>query len=67
MCLIDSLSLARSYRVSGQLDNAIPLLEVTLAASERILGTDHPNTLIYRNNLTGAVIAANRANEIAKR
>lgn len=33
---------------------AIPLYEATLAARERVLGQEHPDTLILRNNLAAA-------------
>ncbi|MET9246199.1 tetratricopeptide repeat protein [Nonomuraea sp. NPDC003709] len=42
-------------RAAGELSRAIPLYEATLANSERVLGSDHPNTLISRNNLAGAI------------
>ena len=47
-------NLASVYLDSGQPDKATPLLEETLTASERILGTDHPNTLMTRSNLASA-------------
>ena len=40
---------------------AIPLLEQTLAALERVLGPDHPHTLNSRNNLAAAYRAADQA------
>jgi len=33
-----------AYRDAGRTAKAIPLLERTLADSERVLGADHPNT-----------------------
>ncbi len=38
----------------GQLGEAIPLYEQTLADRERVLGADHPDTLTSRNNLADA-------------
>jgi hypothetical protein len=49
--------------VAGRLDEAIPLLEHTLADSERILGAEHPNTLGARNNLANAYRSAGRLGE----
>ncbi|ESP95707.1 nephrocystin (plasmid) [Streptomyces sp. GBA 94-10 4N24] len=37
---------------------AIPLYERTLADSERVLGPDHPDTLLSRHNLAGAYESA---------
>ena len=45
---------------AGRLEQAIPLLERTLADCERILGPDHPDTLASRNNLAAAYQAAGR-------
>ena len=42
---------------------AIPLLERTLADSERVLGARHPDTLTTRNNLAMAYRAAGRTTE----
>ena len=44
----------------GDLDEAIPLYERTLADRERVLGADHPDTLTSRNNLAGAYESAGR-------
>jgi tetratricopeptide (TPR) repeat protein len=52
--LITRLSLTRSYSDAGRINEAIPLLEDTLVAFERVLGPDHPNTLASRNNLAHA-------------
>ncbi len=38
----------------GQLEEAIPLLELTLADRERVLGQTHPATLTSRINLAAA-------------
>jgi hypothetical protein len=40
-----------AYAFAGNLNRAIPLLEQTLVARERILGTDHPVTRGTRDNL----------------
>ncbi|MBO3748871.1 tetratricopeptide repeat-containing protein [Streptosporangiaceae bacterium NEAU-GS5] len=42
----------------ADLRRAVPLLRQTLSDRERILGTDHPNTLTSRNNLASAYQAA---------
>jgi Tetratricopeptide repeat len=44
-------SLARAYRETGRIADAVPLVERNLAAEERLLGADHPSTLALRNNL----------------
>ncbi|MFD0338926.1 tetratricopeptide repeat protein [Streptomyces sp. NPDC127117] len=41
-------------RQAGQSARAIPLLSVTLAQYEQVLGETHPDTLISRNNLADA-------------
>jgi hypothetical protein len=38
----------------GRVDEAVTLYERTLADRQRILGVDHPDTLISRNNLANA-------------
>ncbi|HTP16652.1 MAG TPA: tetratricopeptide repeat protein [Streptosporangiaceae bacterium] len=43
---------------AGRLGQAIPLYEHTLADRERVLGSDHPQTLTSRNNLAYAYKAA---------
>ena len=48
---------------AGRLDQAIPLYEQNLADSLRILGPDHPNTKIFRNNLASAYQAAGRSED----
>jgi hypothetical protein len=40
-----------TYRAAGRAAEAIPLHQQTLAAFERVLGPDHPDTLASRNNL----------------
>ncbi|MBO4257160.1 tetratricopeptide repeat protein [Streptomyces griseorubiginosus] len=47
----------------GDLGQAIPLYERTLADSERVLGADHPDTLLSRNNLAGAYAQAGRIDD----
>ncbi|MFI6300089.1 tetratricopeptide repeat protein [Nonomuraea sp. NPDC050790] len=47
-------NLASAYRESGDLGQAVPLLEATLTDSERVLGPDHPHTLGSRTNLASA-------------
>ncbi|WP_344951718.1 tetratricopeptide repeat protein [Sphaerisporangium flaviroseum] len=42
----------------ADLGRAIPLLEQTLAEREQVLGHDHPDTLVSRNNLAQAYQAA---------
>ncbi len=44
-------NLASLYQAKGDYDKALPLLEQTLAVSERVLGAEHPGTLTSRNNL----------------
>ncbi|MCG5437695.1 tetratricopeptide repeat protein, partial [Micromonospora foliorum] len=41
----------------------LPLYEATLAAYERVLGDEHPDTLTSRNNLAYAHKAAGRLSE----
>ena len=55
--------LALAYRAAGRLDDAIPLLEHTLAARDRILGETHRATLGSRNNLAEAYGAAGRLDD----
>jgi tetratricopeptide (TPR) repeat protein len=44
-------------------DEAIPLYELTLTDAERVLGPDHPQTLMSRNNLAAAYELAGRLDE----
>lgn len=55
--------LAGVYQEAGRLTDALPLFEATLAARERILGPDHPDTLTSRNNLATAYQDAGRLTE----
>jgi hypothetical protein len=48
-------NLAAAYE-SGQPDRAIQLYEANLTERERVLGPDHPSTLISRTNLAGALL-----------
>ena len=50
-------SLAAAQFADGQLTEAIPLLQRTLADSERYLGPDHPMTRTVRENLEAATRA----------
>ena len=53
-------TLARAYRETGRVAEAIPLFEQTLAGRERVLGPDHPDTMRTRNNLAAAFREAGR-------
>jgi tetratricopeptide (TPR) repeat protein len=53
--------LARAYRGTGRVADAVPLVEQVLAARERLFGTDDPRTLASRNNLASAYRATGRA------
>jgi hypothetical protein len=44
----------QSWRVGKEEGESIALYERTLAAQGRVLGADHPDTLISRNDLAGA-------------
>ncbi|WP_327660904.1 MULTISPECIES: tetratricopeptide repeat protein [unclassified Streptomyces] len=53
------LNCAAAYRqVQGSPVAAVPALERALDTRERVLGSDHPHTLISRNNLAYAYAAA---------
>ncbi|SDN88753.1 tetratricopeptide repeat protein, partial [Lentzea jiangxiensis] len=43
-----------AYESVGDLGRAVPLYEATLTDRERVLGPDHPSTLMSRNNLAYA-------------
>ncbi|WP_173267813.1 tetratricopeptide repeat protein, partial [Streptomyces pacificus] len=51
-------NLAGAYSSAGDLGRAVPLYEQTLADRVRVLGEDHPDTLVSRNNLAGAYSSA---------
>ena len=53
--------LARAYRETGRVADAIPLVEQVLAARERLFGGSDPRTLASRNNLASAYRATGRA------
>jgi hypothetical protein len=46
--------LASAYGSAGRVGEAIGLYEATLADCERVLGSDHPTTVIVRDNLAAA-------------
>jgi tetratricopeptide (TPR) repeat protein len=52
--------LARAYRETGRVADAVPLVEQVLAARERLFGADDPRTLASRNNLASAYRATGR-------
>jgi Tetratricopeptide repeat len=47
-------NLALAYQAAGRVGEAIPLFEQGLAATERVLGTEHPTTATIRTNLAEA-------------
>jgi hypothetical protein len=49
--LIARNNVAMAYRDAGRSVEAIPLLERALADCERVLGANHPNTKVVRENL----------------
>jgi tetratricopeptide (TPR) repeat protein len=53
--------LARAYRETGRIADAIPLVEQVLATRERLFGGSDPRTLASRNNLASAYRATGRA------
>lgn len=53
--------LASAYRTVGRSAEATAISEQALAARERVLGPDHPDTLASRNNLANAYQDAGRA------
>ena len=55
--------LARAYRETARVADAVPLVEQVLAARERLFGADDPRTLASRNNLASAYRATGRAAE----
>ena len=56
--LMGTDTVAHACLSAGLLDQAITLFEKNLADSERILGPDHPGTLVSRNNLARAYLSA---------
>jgi tetratricopeptide (TPR) repeat protein/transcriptional regulator with XRE-family HTH domain len=51
MALTARSFLASAYRAAGDLSTAAPLHQQNLADCERVLGADHPETLVSRANL----------------
>jgi tetratricopeptide repeat protein len=49
-----------AYRQAGRAADALAIFEALVTDSERILGTEHPDTLTTRSNLAGAYQAAGR-------
>jgi hypothetical protein len=45
-----------AYRSAGDLTRAISLYEATLTDRERVLGPDHPDTLISQCRFSGHVV-----------
>ena len=56
-------AIACAYQEAGRITEAIALLEQVLTDCVRVLGEDHPNTLISRNNLANAYQEAGRITE----
>jgi tetratricopeptide (TPR) repeat protein len=61
--LTSRASLGTAYRDAGRSAEAIPLLESTLAARERVLGPDHLDTMRSRNALANTYRQAGRVAE----
>jgi hypothetical protein len=55
--------LTTAHRTAGRTAGAIALHEQNLADQERVLGSDHPDTLTTRGNLAAAYRAAGRTAE----
>ena len=51
---------AWAHAAAGHADEAARLYEVVAAAQERVIGADHPDTLITRHGLAAAYEAAGR-------
>ena len=58
-----AVAIASAYVSTGRLSEAIALLEQLLTDCVRVLGEDHPDTLISRNNLAGAYELVGRLTE----
>ncbi len=56
-------NLALAYQAAGLTAKAIPLLEQTLDDSKRVLGADHPRTLILRNTVAMIYRSTGRTTE----
>jgi tetratricopeptide (TPR) repeat protein len=59
-------NLGMSYAAAGRRDEALKLLEETLALSRKVLGPEHPDTLITMNSLAQFYLAAGRRDEALK-
>jgi tetratricopeptide (TPR) repeat protein len=55
--------LANAYQAAGRPGEALRLYESVLADRERVLGPDHPNTLISRSSLAVAYLGIGQATE----
>jgi hypothetical protein len=55
--------LARAYRETGRVADAVPLVQEIHATRERLFGADDPRTLAARNNLASAYLATGKAAE----
>jgi len=56
-------NLAAAYHWVGRLGEAIRLYEQNVAVQERVLGPEHPDTLLSRNNLASGYVSAGRPRE----
>jgi len=63
LCPGNNISAKKRKLGRGRTAEAITLYEQTVADQERVLGADHPDTLITRNNLASAYRAAGRTAE----
>jgi hypothetical protein len=55
--------LARAYRETDRIADAVPLVEKIHAARQRLFGANHPSTLASRNNLASAYLATGESAE----
>ena len=58
-----SSSLANGYGALGRMEEAVRLFEETLAATVRVLGPEHPDTLTSRSNLAVGYMRLGRTKE----
>ena len=63
MSLALANSLAVGYTTLGRYEETVRLDEETLEIMERVLGPEHPSTLISRNNLANAYRAVGRVED----
>ena len=56
-------NLALAYLSAGRIPDAVAIFERNLADRERVLGSDHPDTLKALNNLASAQQSAGRTRE----